>query len=145
MVEHIPETDKLLKKAAYLLITAGQDNGTARVTATAGDDAYIGNSWLPIVGLSPKEAKATAVFINSTAGRLQLMRNQGLKLTFPTYRPAGIERIRIPDIKDERMRGVLADCWERTKDLVVPQFRDGECEVRRLWDEAVAEAMGWGY
>ena len=24
-----------------------------------------------------------------------------------------------------------------------PQFRDGECEVRRLWDEAVAEAMGW--
>ena len=28
-------------------------------------------------------------------------------------------------------------------DLVVPQYRDGECEVRRLWDEAVAEAMGW--
>ena len=25
----------------------------------------------------------------------------------------------------------------------VPQFRDGECEVRRLWDEAVAEALGW--
>ena len=27
--------------------------------------------------------------------------------------------------------------------MVVPQFRDGECEVRRLWDETVAEAMGW--
>ena len=27
--------------------------------------------------------------------------------------------------------------------MVVPQFRDGECEVRRLWDQAVAEAMGW--
>ena len=25
----------------------------------------------------------------------------------------------------------------------MPQFRDGECEVRRLWDEAVAEATGW--
>ena len=25
----------------------------------------------------------------------------------------------------------------------MPQFRDGECEARRLWDEAVAEAMGW--
>ena len=25
----------------------------------------------------------------------------------------------------------------------MPQFRDGECEVRRLWDEAVADAMGW--
>ena len=27
--------------------------------------------------------------------------------------------------------------------MEVPQFRDGEREVRRLWDEAVAEAMGW--
>ena len=26
--------------------------------------------------------------------------------------------------------------------MEVPQFRDGECEVRRLSDEAVAEAMG---
>ena len=27
--------------------------------------------------------------------------------------------------------------------MEVPQFRDGECEVRRLWDEAVAEALDW--
>ena len=27
--------------------------------------------------------------------------------------------------------------------MVVPQFRDGECQVRVLWDNAVAEAMGW--
>ena len=27
--------------------------------------------------------------------------------------------------------------------MVVPQFRDGECEVRRLWDEAVADALAW--
>ena len=27
--------------------------------------------------------------------------------------------------------------------MEVTQFRDGECEVRRIWDEAVAEAMGW--
>ena len=57
-----------------------------------------------------------------------------------TYAKANI---RIPDVKDARIRQVLADCWERTKDMKVPQFRDGECEVRRLWDEAVAEAMGW--
>ena len=37
----------------------------------------------------------------------------------------------------------LADCWERTKGMTVPQFQDSECKVRRLWDEAVAEAMGW--
>ena len=71
------------------------------------------------------------------------MRHAGLKLTFPTYRPAGVAQVRIPNIKDKRIRQTLADCWERTKEMRVPQFRDGECEVRRLWDEAVAEAMGW--
>ena len=25
----------------------------------------------------------------------------------------------------------------------MPQFSNGECEVRRLWDESVAEAMTW--
>ncbi len=38
---------------------------------------------------------------------------------------------------------ILASYWERTQDMVVPQFRDGECEVRRLWDEVVADALGW--
>ncbi|MXX32042.1 MAG: hypothetical protein F4Z51_07410 [Chloroflexi bacterium] len=57
--------------------------------------------------------------------------------------PAAYDAVRIPDIRDGRIRRVLADCWGRTKGEIVPQFRDGECKVRQLWDEAVAEAMGW--
>ena len=138
-----PEVAKMLRKAGHLLITAGQDNSTARLTATADDKLYVGSGWIPITGLAAEEAKAVALFVNSTPGRLQLMRNPGRKLSFPTYRPAGIGNIKIPDIKDARIRGILADCWEYTKDMIVPQFRDGECEVRCLWDEAVAVAMGW--
>ncbi len=138
-----PKTDSMLKKAGYLLVTAGQDNSTARVTATASDKQFVGNGWMPITGLSPEAAKALAVFINSTAGRLQLMRNPGRKLTFPTYSAAEARNLKVPDVKDTRAISILANCWERTKDKIVPQFRDGECEVRRLWDEAVAEAMGW--
>ena len=137
------ETAKLLSKAGYLLITAGQDNSTARLTATADSAKYVGNGWTPVIGFSATESKAVAVFLNSTVGRLQLMRNAGRKLEFPLYRPAGVANIRIPDVKDERIRQTLADCWERTRDMRVPQFRDGECEVRRLWDDAVADAMGW--
>ena len=59
------------------------------------------------------------------------------------YRPAAIGNVRIPNIKDTRIRNTLADCWEATKHMQVPQFRDGECEVRRLWDDAVAHAMNW--
>ena len=138
-----PEVDKLLAKAGHLLVTSGQAPSTARVSAIANDNKYVGRGWLPITGPNAQVAKAIAVFINSTAGRLQLLRNAGRKIAFPQYNPRPIENLCIPNIEDSRVQSVLANCWERTQGMVVPQFQDGECDVRRLWDEAVAEAMGW--
>ena len=137
------EADPILSKAGHMLIASSQNAKSARLTAVACDKPYIGTGWLPVPGLSPIEAKSLAVFVNSTPGRLQLMRNAGRTLGWPQYRPKGVGSIRVPDIKDERILGILSDCWERTKDNTVPQFGDGECEVRRLWDEAVADAMRW--
>ena len=138
-----PEVERILQKSGFLLVTDGQRANTARLTATADGAKYVGGGWMPVTGLLPEESKAAAVFINSTPGRLQLMRNAGRTLEFPMYRPAGVGNVKIPDIKDVCIRDILAACWDRTKDMVVPQFRDGECEVRALWDEAVAAAMGW--
>ena len=135
--------NNLEARAGHLLITDGQRNTTARLTAVASGSTYVGVGWMPVTGFSPEESKAIAVFLNSTIGRIQIMSNAGRTLEFPMYRPATYANIRIPDIKSARIRDILADCWERTKEMHVPQFRDGECEVRRLWDEAVAEAMGW--
>ena len=138
-----PQVEQITQKAGYLLITAGQRTNTARLTATASDQKYTGNGWMPVTGLSLQEAKAVAVYVNSTVGRLQLMRTPGKTLDFPTYSVAEAENIKIPDVKDGRIRQILAACWERTKNMEVPQYRDGECEVRRLWDEAVGNALGW--
>ena len=140
-----PEVAKMLRRAEHLLITDGQRNTTARLTAVASDEKYVGNSWMPVAGLSATEAKALAVFLNSTPGRLQLMRNQGRTIEFPLYRPAGVGNIRIPNIKDAAVRGELAACWDATRGMPVPQFRDGDAgsPVRRIWDEAVAAACGW--
>ena len=138
-----PKTDKFLKKAGHLLVTFRQDNSTGRLTAVANDEKYVGNAWMSITRLSPEEAKALAVFLNSTPGRLQLMRNPGKKLDYPQYPPASYAPIRIPNIKDAAVRGELAACWDATRRMPVPQFRDGECAVRRQWDEAVATACGW--
>ena len=135
--------NNLKARAAHLLIADGQRNATARLTAVASDAEYVGMSWMPVAGFSPEASKGIAVFLNSTPGRLQLMRNAGRTIEFPMYMPGAYANIRIPNIKDDRIRLILAECWERTRDMEVPQFRDGECEVRRLWDEAVAEAMGW--
>ena len=137
------EIGKIMRKAGYLLVPFRQRNTTARLTAVASDTKHVGTGWMPIAPIGPSSAKAVAVFMNSTAGRVQLMRNVGMTLEYPTYPPAAYASVRIPDVRDDRIRGILADCWELTKDEVVPQFRDGECDVRRLWDEAVAEAMSW--
>ena len=138
-----PRIHKLFSKAGFLLITSGQRTNTARLTAVADDKKHVGRGWLPITGPESQEAKAIAVFINSTAGRLQLWRKAGRTIEYPQYNPEPLESIRIPDPKDTRIQRILANCWERTKDMEVPQFRDGECDVRAMWDNAVAEAMGW--
>ena len=138
-----PVTEKALSKAGYLLVAKAQDNRSARLTAVASIEKYISTGYLPVTGLTSDQAKAVAVFINSIPGRLQLMRNLAQKLIFPLYNSGAYGSIRIPNIKDNRICTILAGCWERTQDIEVPQFRDGECEVRRLWDEAVAEAMNW--
>ncbi len=141
--EMYPDTRKILQKSAHLLVTAGQRTGSARLTAVASEDRHVGNGWMPVSGTTIRQAKAAAVFLNSTAGRLQLMRNPGRTIDFPTYSAEEAANLRIPDLSDERIVRILADCWRRSAGTTVPQFRDGECEVRRLWDEAVADAMGW--
>ena len=141
--------DEVLEIAGgYLLITAGHDSAAGRLVAVADETKRVSNEqWLPVKGLTLAEAKALAVFYNSTPGRIQLMRNAGRKLTFPQYRsPTSIANVRIPNIKDAHIQKTLAACWERTKDMPVPQFRDGdgdEGKIRAQWDNAVAEAMGW--
>lgn len=51
--------------------------------------------------------------------------------------------MRLPDLMDSDAASILVECLEATKDSLVPQYRDDECEVRRLWDKAVAKALGW--
>ena len=141
--QHPLTAGRILPQASHLLVTSGQRTGTGRLTAVAQQELCVGVGWLPVPGVTPQQAKASAVFLNSTAGRLQLLRNPGRTLEFPQYRPAGLKTIRLPDLSNSGLVDKLARCWEATAETEVPQFRDGECEVRRLWDEAVAEAMGW--
>ncbi|MCY3985161.1 MAG: hypothetical protein OXE85_14745 [Roseovarius sp.] len=139
-----PTKPKALEHAAHLLVTAGQRSDSARLTAVACETRYLGSGgWLPVPDFSFQDAMSLAVFLNSTAGRIQLMRQAGKTLSFPTFNPGAWVPIRGPDLTDVRQRTILSACWERTAHMEVPQFRDGDCTVRRLWDVAVADVMGW--
>ena len=133
----------ILSKAGHLLVTMGQDTATARLTAVASDTRYVGQGWMPASELSPTEAKAAAVFLNSTAGRLMIGCHPGKKLEFPFYNPAAWRQVHVPDFANPQIREPLAACWEETRHETIPQFRDGYTPVRRRWDEAVCSALGW--
>ena len=141
--QHPDTARRIVGRAAHLLVTAGQDTGTGRLAAVAQEEPCVGVGWLPVPGITLEKAKAAAVFLNSTAGRLQLLRNPGRKLAFPQYRPAGLKTIRLPDLLDSDVVDALAGCWEATADMEVPQYRNGEHKVRQIWDDAVADALGW--
>ena len=138
-----PGKPPILAKAGHLLVSMGQRLSTARLTAVASDERYVGQGWMPVTGLDAPQAKAVAVFLNSTPGRLLILRWPGKTLTFPFYNPAVWRGLPIPDMEDDHIRVTLTTCWKATRKTKVPQFRDGYCDVRRLWDEAVASALGW--
>ena len=136
-------TRALGSRTAYLLVTSGQNTATGRLTAVVREERCVGVGWLPVPAVTLEKAKAASVFLNSTAGRLQLLRNPGRMLAFPKYEPAGLKVIRLPDLSDSDLVEELARCWHATAETEVPQYRDGECDVRRILDDAVADALGW--
>jgi len=138
-----PGNPPILEKAGFLLVTMGQRVSTARLTAVASDQRHVGQGWMPVTGLNAQQAKAVAVFLNSTPGRLLILRQPGKTLSFPFYNPAAWLSVGIPDITDEQIVETLAECWVQTRHEIVPQFRDGYTDVRRRWDTAVSEAMRW--
>ncbi len=138
-----PGPAPILTKAGHLLVAMAQNIATARLTAVASDTRYVGQGWMPASELTPTEAKAAAVFLNSTAGRLMIGSNPGRLLAFPFYNPAAWRQVRVPDFSNPQIRKLLAACWEETRHEVVPQFRDGYTPIRRRWDEAVCDALGW--
>ena len=129
-----------------LLVSAGQYIMTGRLAAVVDTtaDGGLGTNWKPIQGIDDSTARAWAVWLNSTLGRIAMLRNRGKKLTFPVYRPSGMTTIRCPDPDETELIEALNTAYELTKNEETPQYRDGRCAVRDSWDEAVAQALGIG-
>lgn len=93
-------------------------------------------------GISIEVAKAWTVWLNSTAGRiLTACERGGVSLGYPTYRPRGLLNILVPDPTNNDVIGTLAREWDRSKEEVVPPYKDGYAEIRRHWDTVVEQSM----
>ena len=127
-----------------LLVSANQRINTGRLAAIidTSTDGGLGTRWKPIQGIDDSTATAWAVWLNSTLGRIAMLRNRGNTLTFSVYTPSGMTTTRCPDPGETEAIEALNAAYELTKNEETPQYRDGRCAVRDTWDEAVAQALG---
>lgn len=135
----------LQDKSGILHIANTQDSGSARLFAIVLPVPAVGYTWTPVQNIGADEAKAVAVWLNSTPGRIAARRWASRKLTWPFWQPKSIGQIVVPDVRrdaDVNMRRILAKAFRDTQRMEVPQYRDGACPVREAWDDAVAEATG---
>ena len=134
--------EKWQKQRGHLLISAGQNTQTSRVAAVAVGKPELGMRWKPVQGVTFEVAKAWAVWLNSTAGRmLTACERGGTSLGYPTFVPEGLLNIRMPDPKNERVITALAGEWDRSREEVVPPYKEGYGETRRRWDQVVEQVM----
>ena len=127
-----------------LLVSGGQYIATGRLAAVVDTSAAggLGETWKPIQGIDDQTATAWAVWLNSTLGRIAMLRNRGKKLTYPVYTASGLTTTRCPDPDEPDAIEALNTTYDLTKNEETPQYRDGRCAVRDTWDQAVAQALG---
>ena len=127
---------------AHLFLTTGQDPASGRVCAVACLNLEVGSKWKGVQGLGIKQAKAAAVWMNSTLGRAQLLTHRGGdRLGWPNYNPKGLKEIRIPKPERADLINALAAAFDKRCEELVPRFNEGYGPLRQAWDEAVVKVI----
>ena len=138
------ELENLKNKTGHLLVTNTQDSGSARLTAFVSEEALAGYTWTPINCVNLVEAKALAVWLNSTPGRIAMRSVLSRKLTWPMWQPAALMKVTIPNIfgeKGSKPIEILFEGFEKLKLIELEKYRDGYTTVRQNIDEIVSRAM----
>lgn len=129
------------QRRSHLLVTTSQDSRTARFIAVVAHRKMVGSLWAVVCGPTLREAKAQAVWLNSTLGRITYMSEAGRKLTWPLYGKESVKRTPMIDTRNETTTCILVECYDRTCSRIVPSYQDGVQPVRELWDDAISKAL----
>ena len=149
------ELENLKNKTGHLLVTNTQNSGSARLTAFVSEEALAGYTWTPINCDNLVEAKALAVWLNSTLGRIAMRSVLSRSLTWPMWQPSALMKVTIPNIfgaKGSKPREILCEGFEKLKLIELEKYRDGYTTVRQNIDEIVScatnipmeQLINWG-
>ena len=129
---------------SHLLIAKSFDTQTTRLVAIATKRKMIGYSWMPVLGDDPisfDRAKAVAVWLNSTLGRIALRRVTGRKIAWPQLNPVAFRGVPFINIDDPKVVSILSDSYDSTFNKEVSQFLEGRTRIRERWDDAVSQSL----
>ncbi len=128
------------QQRSSMLVSNRYDTTSGRLTALWTSEPSVGSGWSP-VSIDGPQAKALAVWWNSTPARLMLLNQRSRKLTYPNWSLAQLRQIRIPTPHNPAWNA-LATAWEDVRQMELLPLRDaGNCPARRVIDEAAARAL----
>lgn len=100
---------------------------------------------MPVQSVEWADAQALAVWLNSTPCRIIWRTLGSRRINWPMFKAVAAQTMPIPNPAHAdwaTIRQPLLDAYAATQKRIVPQFRDGDCEVRRIWDDAAAQVLG---
>ena len=140
---NIRELENLKNKSGHLMVTNTQDSSSGRITAFASKEALVGYTWTSIQSVDYEEAKALAVWMNSTLGQIAMRRVLSRKLTWPMWQPGALMNVVVPNFRTQegkRSLDILVQSYYELKSREIEQYRDGYTAVRQEIDKTVSKA-----
>ena len=127
---------------SQLLVAQRLDTVSGRLSALWASEASVGSGWVPVPVDDECQAKALAVWWNTTPVRLMLLNRRTKKLTYPSWSLEQLSSIRIPKPGNLGWN-VLADAYaDFSETELLPMGKAQECGVRQAIDKAAAQALG---
>jgi len=125
------------------MVVNTQNALSGRLMAFASEKQLVGYTWTPVRGADLEEAKALAVWLNSTLGRISMRRVLSRELKWPMWQPGALMNVIAPNVRsdeEKKCKEVLCEGFESLKKEELEQYRDGYTTVRRRIDEIVSTA-----
>ena len=136
------QANEYLRQGSHFLVTSRLDTQRGALTGLYSAHLRVGSGWVPIGVEDKSEAKALAVWWNSTLVWLMLLNQRSTKLTWPAWSLEQLREVLVPRPRPESYR-VLIDAYERLKAVpLMPMGDTGDQNSRQIIDIAAAAACG---
>ena len=128
-------------RRTHLLVAMRLNTVSGRLTGLWTEQPSFG-WWVPVAVGDECIAKALAAWWNATPTRLMLLNRRAQTLTYPTWQVAHLREIRIPRPDNPAWASLRAAFDQVCDTELLPMRQADECAVRKVIDEAAAQALG---